>query len=261
MDEFVKGILKDFGFDHGTSNSPSDINLFSVDNKSAMLTPSEKTFFHSSVAKLLYLSKRIRSDLLLTVSFLSTRVKEPTKDDYGKLLRCVRYLRATSELQLTLSSCEPEHIYAYIDSSYAIHNDFRSHTGMCITLGRGMFSCKSTKQRLNVKSSTEAELVGISDCLNDVLWMLNFVTDLGFPVKPITVWHDNLSVISMLTTGFTGNRRSRHINIRFYFAKDYIDKGLVIVKYKPSSEMIADVLSKPLTGRLFKEMRDKLLGI
>ena len=65
----------------------------------------------------------------------------------------------------------------------------------------------------------------------------------------------------MLTTGFTGNQRSRHINIRYYFAKDYIDKGVIAIRYKSTNDMIADVLTKPLMGGHFKLLRDIMLGI
>ena len=262
MDQYIKDFLADFDFDanSGSANAPGGPDLFSVDVHSKLLEDTKKEFFHSSVAKLLYLAKRIRPDLLVVVSYLTTKVQCPTQQDFDKLLRCVRYIRSTPTFKLSLSANFPINLCAYVDSAYAVHGDYKSHSGMCISLGRGMLLCKSTKQRLNVKSSTEAELVGLSDSLNDILWMHNFMSALGFATGPTIIYHDNLSVITMLKTGFTGNKRSRHVNVRFYFAKDYIERNIISLVYKPSSEMVADVLSKPLGGRLFKHFRAILLG-
>jgi hypothetical protein len=50
-------------------------------------------------------------------------------------------------------------VIAYVDASYAVDSDFKSHTGAVISLGYGPIFVKSTKQKLKTKSSTEAELV------------------------------------------------------------------------------------------------------
>ena len=263
MDQYVRDLLVDFSFDVNSKvvSAPGDSDLFSIDANSVLLDSERKKFFHSSVAKLLYLAKRTRPDILLVISFLATRVKCSTDQDFHKLLRCVRYLRATLTFKLSLSAEQPFCLYAYIDAAYAVHKDFKSHTGVCLSMGTGILFARSVKQRLNVKSSTEAELVGIGDGLNNVIWAYNFLCALGFNVAPVVVWHDNQSVITMLTTGFTGNQRSRHINIRYYFAKDYIDKGVIAIRYKSTNDMIADVLTKPLMGGHFKLLRDIMLGI
>ena len=58
-----------------------------------------------------------------------------------------------------------EKITASVDTSFAIHADIRSHTGVIIAMGKGSLYSRSSKQRLNTKSSTESELVAISDGL------------------------------------------------------------------------------------------------
>ena len=62
-------------------------------------------------------------------------------------------------------------VYAYVDASYAVHPDMKSHTGCVISLVMGHIYAKSSTQKLNTKSSTEAELVGRSDCSNQLIWM------------------------------------------------------------------------------------------
>jgi hypothetical protein len=118
-----------------------------------------KEFFHSLTAKLLYLAKRARPDLLLAVSFFARRVQKPTKEDMSKL----QYLRANDSLGMRLQPDTCLQAYGWVDASFAVHQDMRSHTGAVLGLGKGPFWAKSSVQKLNSKSSTEAELIGASD--------------------------------------------------------------------------------------------------
>jgi hypothetical protein len=59
-----------------------------------------------------------------------------------------------------------------VDASFAIHDDMRSHTGAVLSLGQGALMLMSSKQKINTKSSTEAELVGVDDAMNFVVWDL-----------------------------------------------------------------------------------------
>lgn len=58
----------------------------------------------------------------------------------------------------------------FVDSSFAVHLDCRSHMGRLITLGKGAAYSQSTKQKINVHSLTEEELIGIDEVLPQVLW-------------------------------------------------------------------------------------------
>ena len=108
------------------------------------------------VAKLLYLAKRTRPDILMPVNFLCTRVQAPTMSDFIKLVRVLRYLYGTSDQALVLSMNEPvgEEIimHVYIDASYGVHKDLKSHSGMIITFGEGAILAMSTKQKCISKS-------------------------------------------------------------------------------------------------------------
>ncbi len=136
-----------------------------VSDDSAKLNKQDKEKFHSTVQKLLCLSKRARPDILTAVSFLASRVMQPTEEDLSKLMRCFRYLKGTSDLKLVLSGSKGMVITSYMDASYAVHPDGKSHTGATISIGGGAVYSKSSKQKLVAKSSTEAELVGLSDAL------------------------------------------------------------------------------------------------
>ncbi|CAN0452523.1 unnamed protein product [Ectocarpus fasciculatus] len=212
--------------------------------------------------KLQYLAKRVRPDILLPVIFLSSRVTKSTERDWVKLIRVVKYLNGTKDVVMTLKPDEGLiSIYAFVDASFAVHHDFKSHTGAVITFGQGCIYFKSTKQRLNTRSSTEAELVGVSDALTTIIWLRDFLLDQGYDVGPAVLYQDNMSTIAMLSNGSGSNERTRHINIKFFFAHDRIEKGEVVVKYMPTDDMLADMLTKPIQGEKFKLMRNRILGI
>ena len=128
-------------------------------------------------------------------------------------------------------------------------------------MGLGVLHCKSSKQKLNVKSSTEAELVGVSDYLPYNIWLLMFLEAQGYRIVDNVLYQDNQSTILMLKNGrnsCTGN--SRHVNIKYFFVKDRVDKGEVRVEYCPSLQILTDFFAKPLQGALFNKLRDVSMG-
>jgi hypothetical protein len=143
--------------------SPAAKNAFWVDPKAELLNEADRKLFHTKVAKLLYLSKRARPDLLTIVSFLCTRVTRATKEDAGKLSRVLGYLKRTKEETLRLKPAGILQVTAYVDASFAPHSDSKSHTGIVIFIGGAMVFAASRKQKCVTKSPTESELVGLTD--------------------------------------------------------------------------------------------------
>jgi hypothetical protein len=131
--------------------------------------------FHRVVAKLLYVSKQGRLDIQLTTAFLCMRVSFSTVQDWAKLKRLLMYLRGTLDESLTLEADDLTIMKTWVDASYGVHKDFKSHTGGAVSFGQGAVMCKSAKQKLNTKSSTEAELVGASDYLPYPIWGKKFL--------------------------------------------------------------------------------------
>ena len=144
-------------------------------NHDSLLPDNLRECFYSITAKLLYLSKRTRPDILTAVAFLTKRVLKPQRDDYDKMIRIIQYVQGTQHMSITFGVFGPIHVTAYIDASSAIHSDKKSYTGCVITLGKGAIYAKSGTQRLMTKSSTEAELVALNDASNQVLWTRNFL--------------------------------------------------------------------------------------
>ena len=120
----------------------------------------------------------------------------------------------------------------YIDAAFAVHADFKSHTGGALTMGKGTINNVSTKQKLNTKSSTEAELVGVDDVSMYVIWSKHFMKAQGYKTKDNIIYQDNQSTILLEKNGIKSmGKRSRHINIRYFFIKDRHDKKELTIEY------------------------------
>ena len=138
----------------------------------------------------------------------------------------------------------------------------RSHTGATLTMGKGSVFSMSTKQKINTKSSTEAELVGVDDGMPMVLWTRHFLEAQGYNMSDNVVYQDNQSAILLERNGrASSGRRTRHINIRYFFASDRISNGELRVEYCPTGDMVADFFTKPLQGSLFRKFRDVILNL
>ena len=246
IDEFPELINK-------SGNTPATEHLFEVDENAQLLDKKEKEIFHRIVAKLLFLCKRARPDISVAIAFLTSRTTCSDVDDWKKLRRVLQYLYGTQDLTLTFSVSNISVIKWWVDASYAVHPNMRSHTGACMSLGRGMIYSKSVKQKLNSKSSTEAEVIAVSDLGSMIFWTKQFLQAQGYEIRDGSnniVHQDNISASRLHTNGrLSSGQNTRHINIRYFFMKDRIEKDEVSVIYCPTAEMIADFFTNRFRGR------------
>jgi hypothetical protein len=248
-------------------HTPAAEDLFSIDLSSPLLTTREREDFHSCVAKVLWVSQR-RVDIGTPVSFLCSRVREPTRQDQVKLGRLLGYLKRTKDWAMKLCA-DLKRSKVYVDAAFAVHPGKVSHSGMFITLGTGCVYVSSTKQKLVTLSSTEAEVVGVSDAVTHIIWTDDWLKYQGYfhgaeisevhtVIPTVDLMQDNMSAITLLSKGKGRQSRLRHVHIRHFFIKDRIASGDVVVHYCPTTEMIADVLTKPLSRVLFEKFRSMM---
>ena len=176
--DYIDKMLTELPSDmNGVYTTPAALHLFNVDDSAQKLDEEGAQLFHHLVAKLLYLSRRSRQDIQTAVAFLCRRVQSPDVDDYKKLAIVMKYIRGTKDITLTIEADDGPKWW--VDSSYAVHPDMRSQSGIFMTLGKGTAYSESSKQKLNTKSSTEAELVAIDDSMAQVLWTRHFLAAQG----------------------------------------------------------------------------------
>ena len=175
MTDYVKSMVEDFNDIEDLSEvrktpQPWSEKLFRVNASSPLLDKDKAEQFHTMVAKGLFVTKRARQDIQPAIAFLCTRVKTPTDEDWGKLRKMVKFLEQTQNDCLILRSDKTNVIKWSLDAAFAVHPGMKSHTGAVMTLGKGSIQSASTKQKVNTRSSTEAELVSVDDIISKIMW-------------------------------------------------------------------------------------------
>jgi hypothetical protein len=240
--------------------TPAGPDLFSDTSDLPLLSEKGKSTFHTIVASLLYIAKRTRPDILLVVNYLSTRVLSPTEGDRRKLARLLSYLAGTVNMPLILEPTSDQSLRLSVDASYGVHKDFKSHSGAIVKLCGGTILAKSNRQHNLAKSSTEAEIYGLSDNLSEAIWCKLYLEEQGDSIGAVLVEQDNQSAIHMYSRGYSTSDRTRHINIRHFWVKDLMDNDIVSIVYTPTADVVSDMLTKPLQGDHFRRLRALLLG-
>ena len=129
----------------------------------------------------------------------------------------------------------------------------KSHTGRMMSTEQGALYSALSKQKLNTKSSTEAEQVGVDDLMPQILWMHYFLEAQGMKVSDNTVYQDNQIAMKLEKNGSASSgEQTRHINIRYFFVTDRIQANEMKVEYCPTQMMIAEFYTKPLQGKMFR---------
>jgi hypothetical protein len=254
MIDYIKMMLQDIQPDMiGKAATPAANHLFSVNTENPKPLNTEDTeYFVHLVMQLLYLSQRARPDIRTAVSFLCGRLKTPDHDDYKKLARLMKYLQATLDMPLILKADGTGRVRWSVDSSFAVHNDMKGHTGGSLTLGKGSIYSTSSKQKLVARSSTESEVIGVHDVYPQMAWTAYFLKDQGVEVVDTILYQDNMSAMLLEKNGrMSSSKRTRHMNIRYFFIKDRVQNKEVIIEHCPTSDMIADYFTKPLQGKQF----------
>ena len=249
MFKHIDSALKDFPEEiKGKAATPAANHLFDIREEGAKpLSPQVADQFHHSAAQLLFISARARRDLQTTVSFLTTRVKEPDNDDLGKLRRAMKYINGTRRLKLKLKIDSIDDILNllwFIDASHCVHWDSRGHGGAALMMGTGAMASYSNKIKVNTRASTETEVVAVDRYMPEVLWTMYFLREQGFPVRLSKIAQDNEAAQLLETKGrFSSTRRTKHFKNKLFFVKDQVDQGEVAIVDSPTGRMWADFLS------------------
>jgi hypothetical protein len=204
---------------------------------------------------------RTRYDIRLPLAALSTRMQEPTNEDYQKLVQLARYLIATIDRKLNICASDLT-VHCSADAAHAPHQDYKSHSGYAVWVGANNAPsvCISKKQTLVTKSSTAAELVALSDAVEQALWVRDMVLELGHKVGPVRVQQDNQSAMALVSREWMGTALSRAVGIRTAWVKEQIDHERVELVYVESLRVLADLLTKPVMGIRFADWVERILN-
>lgn len=235
------------------------------------LSHGDHTVYMSIVGSLMYAANTLRPDIAYATGVLARSMSAPAVLHLKAAKRVLRYLKGTADLGLTYTAgstspagtagaTELQHsLVAYTDASWA--NDLagrKSCTGAVIKYNGCTVSWLSRKQPTVSLSSTEAEYMAATTTLQECLWIRGWLSEV-FGVKPsIQILCDNQSAIA-LTGNDSIHQRSKHIDIRFHFIRDYVTDGVCTIKYIGTNDQEADILTKAMKSEQFKLLRDRVM--
>jgi hypothetical protein len=262
MTKYVENMLNDFPVKLGkkdVAKPPAGDNLFNL-GTGAKLDTKRAEIFYTFMAKGLFLCKRARPDIQQAISVLCMRVRDPNQADWEKLMRVMKYLNGTKEENLTLSADDLRVVKWYVDASFAVHPDFKSHTGAMMTPGKRAMQSIARKQKMNVQSSTEGKLVAVDDAATMILWTKLFLQAQGYNVEKNIVYQDSKSAILLETSGKkSSGKQTCTLNIRYFFIMDKVEKGNTQIEHCRTDDMVGDFFTKPLQGKKFQRFWNNIL--
>ena len=262
---YVESILERFQINQNSSKLPSKVpfsNYDIDDTQNIPLSKTEQTLFMKIVGSLLFLSTRSRPDISFHVNYLSLFMKSATVRQLHLAKRVLQYIGNSKHLSLQFHGKSGINFHVFVDSSYASHDDRKSHYGFSIHLNNLSGSCitVSKKAKLLALSSTEAEYLALFEASKTIMWLRQFLKELGYPqTTPTLVHEDNKSTITIISNG-NDKGRTKHMDIRYHYVRELVQRKQITVTYCPSSQMTADMLTKPLDIKTFLLHRTPLLG-
>lgn len=210
------------------------------------------------------LAQKTRPDILTAVSYLSNKCKSPKHTDFRKALRVLGYLEGTIALVILIDT-KTMQAYVYIDASFGatVHGDGKGHSGIYFTLGTfGVpLYWRSIKQKVVARSSTEAELIALFDGMDLLLWARAVLDWIGYPQLPTILYQDNTSTITIAYMGHgAATSHTRYLDMKYFWIKQYLDSGVVVLQYMETERMPADFFATPRLGNRFSLMVEKIMG-
>lgn len=149
----------------------------------------------------------------------------------------------------------------YVDSGYGMDPDKRhSRYDYIIFLNGNPISFGTGLAKRTATSTSEAEYVAMAHGLKELLWTYQTLLTIGVNIQlPMHIMEDNQACI-IIADNPISQRRTRHVDIRFHFIRDYNNDGTVTVKYCPTKEILTDILTKIMHKPTFQRLRSKIIS-
>jgi hypothetical protein len=265
---YVKKILKRFELDkmHPTETPASEDTKYDPNDTNLYHDPEK---YMEAVGVLIYLSTCTRPDLAYAVSKAARKMKNPSHEDWKAVKRIFRYLNGTQEYGLQLGG-EGFDLTAYVDADWGRDPETkRSRSGNVLYCGSTAISWYSKLQPgRQALSTVEAEYRSASGGAQDLLWIQNVMGELSIENNLTMICNgsgeikadmrcDNQGAIAAAKNP-TQHSRLRHIDLKYHHIRDLVEDGTLKIEYCPTSEMIADIFTKPLGRKSFQKFRDAL---
>lgn len=236
------------------SKYPIDPGYFKLESPKL---PAENQF-RKIIGMLLYVASNTRPDISAAVGILSQKLSCPRVVDLLESKRIIRYLKETESCSLILGSPKNNlKLHAHSDADWAEDKTTRkSRSGFIIQLGDSTISWSSRRQDKVSVSTTESEFYALTETMKELIWikslLRNFEIEIAYPIR-INI--DSQPCIK-LAENEKISQQTKHIDVRYHFAKEEIVAKNMMLCYIPTNHNVADMLTKPLAGTKTKYFRE-----
>ena len=222
-----------------------------------MMTKEESKVYRSGVGMLLYLVKHSRPDIANATRELSKVMDKPTPAAMKEMKRVIKYVLDTKDYGLKMHPKPVQdefELVLFSDSDWAGDKDTRiSVSGFCIFLQGCPISWKSKGQRSISLSSSEAELMALSEATREIKFIYEILISMGVKVKlPIICRVDNVGAI-FIAENATATPKSKHIDTRAKYVTKYIQDGFLKVIFVKTDENVSDIFTKNVSKEIMEK--------
>ena len=257
---YIERMIEEFNVTKSICN-PSKLNLYDNNNVEDCI-PIDIKWFQRVEGSLIYLLLT-RHDVRKEIVFLGSKCAKPCTGDMKKLTLIMQYLNSTSSYGPRYYTKEGPILYGYVDASFNVHPDSRSHTGYFTCIGRHSaptLSYSSKQKSCITLSSMEAEYVALHELSKVIIHTRRFLAEIGFPqTQPTVIYEDNESTINLALSPGIG-KKSKHIKLRYHYIKDMIKTGEIVIEYIDTKLQRANILTKPLANAQFISERNMMMN-
>ncbi|GKD35741.1 retrovirus-related pol polyprotein from transposon TNT 1-94 [Tanacetum coccineum] len=253
--QYTMDILKKHGMEKcDTISTPMAATKLDADLQG---TPVDQTKYHSMIGGLMYLTAS-RPDIAFATFVCARYQARPTEKHLKEVKRIFRYLRQSINMGLWYSKDSGFELIAYADADHAgCNDDCKSTSGGIQFLGDKLVSWSSKKQDCTAMSFAEAEYVSLSACCAQVIWMRTQLLDYGYRYHKISIYCDSKSAIA-ISCNPVQHSRTKHINIRYHFIKEHVEKGIIELYFVGTEYQLADLFTKALPKERFEFLVHKI---
>ncbi|XP_057248977.1 secreted RxLR effector protein 161-like [Beta vulgaris subsp. vulgaris] len=221
--KYVKELLKKYGMEDSKTYPtpvPTALKLDLDENGKKV----DETIYRGMIGSLLYLTSS-RPDILHSVCLCARFQSCPKESHFKAVKRILRYLRGTNNLYLWYPKGGNFDLIGFSDADYAgFLVDRKSTSGTATFLGPCLISWASKKQNSVALSTAEAEYVAAASCCAQVLWVRQQLRDFVCLIDNVPIMCDNTSAIN-ISKNPVQHSRTKHIEIRYHFLRDHVEKG------------------------------------
>jgi hypothetical protein len=219
----------------------------------------QQTPYRELVGSLMYLAVATRPDIAFAVGRLSSFLDCYTPEHWSAAVRVLRYLKGSRSLSLTLGCDRTPSLVGYSDSDYANCLDTsRSISGHCHSLGAGMVSWSSKKQKVVADSSCYAEYIALHDASHETIFLRQLLEGLGLAQPNPTTLHCDNDAASRLAEDHIWHPQVKHIRVKYHSVRELVANSELTVTRVRSCDNTADILTKPLARPDFLRLRNYL---